>query len=226
MMTTQSPLHSKDVREAAPIPDWMQAALYHRFGVADGWVFGNRVCARLGELLAQPSPFLDPRERAFAAAEILPLLALYQTLLADGETAEMAETEVRRLRAQALRERRVPGLWLAHAPGRQYWRRRLVQHEVEAAFPLPSFGLSAGQEADGSLTFEVKRCPYLMAVAAYGAPELLPTFCRLDEVRFDVLVSAITCERQPESDGNGCRFSFRLHPDTAALEDAKTHLEF
>ena len=223
-MTAEPQIHSKDVRTAAPIPQWLQTALYRRYGVASGWALGNRVCARCAELLALPSPFVDPRERAFAVAEILPLVALYQTLLADGLTADAAETEVRRARAQRLRERSVRGLALAaHAPGRRFWLRRLVQHEVMAAFPTPTFRLETTQTTADTLEFEVKRCPYGAALAAYGAPELLATFCRLDEVHFDVLASAVTCQHQ--QNGESCRFCFHLNPDRAALEEAQAYLE-
>ena len=224
-MDAEKHVHGASLPEPASLPRWLPAALDRHFGAVDGAALGDRVGAHYAELLALPSPFADLRERAFAGAEILPLLALYHTLRADGLTAEAAETEVRRLRAQALRERSVRGLWLsAHAPGHAHWLRRLVHHEVEAAFPLPTFQLVTTQDEGDTLEFEVKRCPYSTAAATYGAPELLATFCRLDEVRFDVLVNAIACGHHQDADG-ACRFCFRLHPDNAALEDAQTYLE-
>ena len=225
-MDAEQSLHGVSLPEPASLPRWLPAALGRRFGTTEGTALSDRVGARYAGLLVLPSPFADPRERAFANTEILPLLALYLTLLADGLTAEAAETEVRRLRAQALRERPVPGVWLtAHAPGRQHWRRWLVRREVAAAFPLPTFRLVTTRDEADTLEFEVRRCPYGAALAAYGAPELLATFCRLDEVRFDALVSAVTCEHHQAGDGGACRFCFRLYPDNAALEEARTYLE-
>jgi hypothetical protein len=220
-MKTDMPLaHSG---QKTRLPAWFQDAVQHRYEAR----LGEAVRACYTVMLAQPSPFVDPREQAFAAEEILPLLALYQALVAAGTPGEAAETEVRRLRAQALRERPVRGLWWsAHAPGQPFWRRRLVHQQVETAFPLPSFRRVMVEDAGDRLAFEVKRCPYRTAVTAYGVPELLPTFCRLDEVRFDVLANAVTCEHQQDSSGETCRFCFRLEPDTAALEDAQAYLEF
>ncbi len=215
-------MNADTLNRSIALPNWLHDGLIRRFGLTRGSLLASRVSTVYADLLREPSPFVDERERAFAAAEILPLLALYRALLADGATAESAESDVRCLRAQALREQHVRGVWLAsHVPGRRHWLRRLVLDEVQSVFPMPTFSTETTEGDGDSITFEVKRCPYGAALAAYGAPELLATFCRLDEIRFERLAQGVTAAPTTGNRADGpCRFCFHLHPDTAALENA------
>jgi hypothetical protein len=206
---------------------WLRAALRQRFGDDRGQALFDRVRATYADLLAQPSPFVDTREQALAETTILPLVALYQTLQADGLTSEAAQTEVRRLQAQHLRERRLRGLAVARRlPLYRHWLRRQVRREVEAAFPTPAFSIALAEDTPDTLAYDVRRCPFQTVAVAYGVPELLPTFCRLDEVRFDVLAQDATCQRSAAFGEEGCRFRFRLEPDRQTLEDAESYLAF
>lgn len=207
--------------------DWLPAALVERFGGERGDRLSDDWRARLAELVALPSPFVDPREQAYEAEAILPVVALYQTLMADGLSAEDAQTEIRRLYTRRLRERRVVTLSsLRRLPLYRQWARRAVQRQLEAAFPAPVYSLATVEDNADTLTVEVKRCPCATALAAYGMSELQPVFCRMDEVRFDVLARAADYRHIQTSDGTTCRFQFTLAPDEQTLHAAEEDLVF
>ena len=43
--------------------------------------------------------------------------------------------------------------------------------------------------------FNVFRCFYLDVLTAYGAPELTPLYCKLDDLTYEMLPPSITWER-------------------------------
>lgn len=206
---------------------WLRAALCNHFGDAEGQRLFTAACAHYDALLDGPSPFVDPREQAFAAAHILPVIALYRALLDDGHSVDGAQTEAQRLYAQHLRERRVSNVTLfRHLPFYRQIVHRWVRQEVEATFPTPTFKVEQVEDADAPLAYDVKRCPFLTATQAYDVNALLPVFCRLDEVRFDVLATVTTCDHIQFADSDICRFRFTLSPESKALEDAESYLAF
>lgn len=204
------------------LPDSLLRGLTRRFGLTRGMTIASVAGTFYAHLLALPSPFVDPREQAFVAERVLPLLAIYRALQAQGTSRDAAETELRRLQAWALRDTPVRAAWLAaRLPGRRHWLRRIVRREAAAAFPDPMFTLIPVQRSDADVTVEVRRCVYASAVVAYRAPELLPMFCRLDEIRFERMANVVTCTHHtPTTDSPQCQFCFTLKPDTGGVEAA------
>jgi hypothetical protein len=212
MMSSQTP----------QLPQTLLRGLNERFGLTRGSLIASAASVQLTGLLNQSSPFVDARERAFVAERVLPLLAVYRALQASGMAQQAAETELRRLAAWALRETPVRGAWLAaRLPGRRHWLRRIVRREATAAFPDPMFTRIPVQRGDADVTLEVRRCLYAAAVVAYRAPELLPMFCRLDEIRFERMANVVTCAHHtPTADSPQCQFCFTLRRDTGGVEAA------
>lgn len=224
-MTVTELSHLTALDDALARAAWLEPALVRRFGADAGARLFERLSNRMVELAELPTPFVDERETAFVQATVLPVVALYHALRLDGLTDENAQTEIRRVYAQRLRERPVLTLnVMRHFPLYRQWLRRRIRREVAAAFPPPVFSIQTVEDSADALAVDIKRCPYADALEAYGAPELKPNFCRFDEVRFDTLAGVASCTHLQES--GTCRFRFSYVPDDSALRAAEEDLAF
>jgi hypothetical protein len=154
---------------------------------------------RYRELIQQGITFESRALQMHLRENILPGLALYQTLLADGLDQEAALAQVDRLYATQYQTdgtnlQRL-GLVNKYLPKRFDIFKWLVRNIMDRGFPSPGFELDYIPEEENRLGFDIHRCFYLDMFTYYGAPELTPAFCKIDDFTMSVLLPEIQWRR-------------------------------
>ena len=142
---------------------------------------------------------------------LLPGLAVYQALLAEGEDRRVALQEMERLMASIAGRMRPPFAALRVFPDPFAVFRRIEPLVVRFGFPSEGWEMTPVENTETCVAFNVSRCFYLDTLTSYGAPELTAVFCGGDDVLFEVLAPAVTWERT-ETLGRGheqCNFRWR-----------------
>lgn len=135
--------------------------------------------------------------RTHLQGNILPGLALYQTLLADtagDPSAALAEVD-RLFRAATLRKSR-----LITAPFQPladpFPLFRLAFHRMIQAYPPEGWEYTWLQDDSERIAFNYSRCFYLDTLTALGAPELTPSFCKTDEAMAECFPAGVRFARE------------------------------
>lgn len=196
-------------RSPLPLAAWMPG-LVERHGQPEAQRLLTQAEGRCRELIAGISPQTSPALRTHLVKNILPGLALYQTLVEahqQDHPAALAEIE----------------------PLFKAWTEHLYGHLMRAFRVLPfpffffriGFGIQARQMADDifktqmientshRIALDQFGCPYLDTLAAHGAPELTPYFCRIDDWMAEMLPPQIVFRRTQTLARGGDRCNFR-----------------
>jgi len=133
---------------------------------------------------------------------LLPGLALYQVMLGETDNVELALQETEALLVATFgRFRRVIAL-LDVLPGRFDVFRNITRRTLQIGFPHAGWEISPVEDSEECIAFDYTRCLYQEMLVAYGAPELAPQFCRLDDLLYQALPAEITWRRtQTMADG-------------------------
>ena len=158
-----------------------------------------RVQQRYAELLDQGVTFESGALQGHLRENILPGLALYQTLRADGLDQEGALAQVDRVytaqyQPDGTNLQRLTFIFKL-LPGRFETFKWLVQNAMQRGFPSPGFELEYIPETDQNFGFDIQRCFYLDMLTHYGAPELTPSFCKIDDFTMSALPQEIQFRR-------------------------------
>ncbi len=154
-----------------------------------------RVQARYGELYAERPRPANRALRFHLERSILPGLAVYQTLLDEGDDRESALTEVESVVTPSLAGLRKLMPLLGRLPNPFGVFRRIVPRVVRLAFPPEGWEMEPVEDSEDCIAFNVRRCIYLDTLTSYGAPELTPVYCGGDDTVFAALPPSITWER-------------------------------
>jgi len=121
---------------------------------------------------------------------IFPGLALYKALRAQGMDPERALSLVRAsLEAWALRTRRFVEIF-GRMPFYFWAMRRFIKKMVVAGFPPEGWRIEWLEVSNERIAFNMKSCFYLETLIEYGAPELAPLYCDVDDMMHE---SSTTC---------------------------------
>jgi hypothetical protein len=173
----------------------MQRALAEKRGAVEAATLAQRLQARFDELYAGRPRLAHPVLRAHLEQVVLPGLALYQTLRAEGLSQEDALTEVERAFEVVFgRFIRKVGL-MKDLPGSFTVFRLLTRWVNRLGFPSPGWDRDTVEDSERAIAFDYHRCFYLDVLTAYGAPELTPAFCKTDDWLAEALPPAIRWER-------------------------------
>ncbi len=192
-----------------PFAGVCRRALAERRGEAEAERLVARAQARYDELYVdRPRPG-GRALRYHLERGILPGLALYQTLLAEGDDQETALADVERaIDLLSVRLGRVMSL-LGRLPDAFGIFRRVVTWVMRLGFPAEGWEMEPVENSDSCVAYDVRRCFYLDTLTSYGAPELTRVFCSGDDVAFPELAPAITWERKTTLGRGGERCDFR-----------------
>jgi len=147
----------------------------------------RRVEERYRELHAS-RPALPRRALAMhLELNLLPGLAMYQVLREDGLAPGEARDEVTRLLAHArvgslrapLLGRPGPGAFTIFR-----WATRVVMRTV---YPVEGWSVEWVEDSPRRIAFNLHSCFYVDVLRDYGAPELTPAFCALDDAIYEGL---------------------------------------
>lgn len=185
-------------------------ALIDRHGEVQGAILAARVQARYEALYGERPSFTHPMLRWHLGQNILPGLALYQVLRKDSSDRDAALAETGSLLAigatpRALR--RVMRL-LAYLPQPFALFRQILKLSL-LAYPRQGWAIEQGEQGTSSFAFTVSRCFYLDILTAYGAPELTPLYCQLDDLAYADVSPSIRWERTKTLGRGDDRCDFR-----------------
>ena len=144
-----------------------------------------RVQQTYASLLTKQPIFENPVYNIHIKNNILPGLALYQTLRRDGLGQQEALVEVDQLfltwfgqfPPMNMRLNRL----MAYTPQNFKVFRRMVHWTKDKLFPEPGWIYEKVEAGEDTLAFNIHTCFYLQILNYYDAPELTPAFCKLDD---------------------------------------------
>jgi hypothetical protein len=174
-----------------------RTSLVRTHGTVEGALLAARVQARYDALYATRPRFTHPALRWHLTYQILPGLALYETLKEDaarrGAACVTALTEAGKLldRLDVLG----PQLPLLRYAPFAFGLFRYFTRLTLLLYPATGYDIQMVEDTPTSIAFTMRRCFYLDVLTAYGAPELTAQYCHLDDVAFGALPPCIAWER-------------------------------
>ncbi|MBP7689858.1 MAG: L-2-amino-thiazoline-4-carboxylic acid hydrolase [Thermoflexales bacterium] len=177
--------------------DTWRKALIGKYGTIEAEALMVKLQQRYEELYRARSHYDHPALRKHLAQNILPGLTLYQVLLAEGNDQAAALAEVEQLLyASAVRSGlRQTVAALKFLPEPFTLLRPVVRAAMRFGFPAAGWETDWLEDSDQRIAFNIRRCFYLDTLTTYGAPELTPLFCRMDDVVYEALPASIRWER-------------------------------
>jgi hypothetical protein len=198
-------------RREMPVQSGFRKGLIQQYGAVHGSYLAADVDARLEALLAYAPTQPNAALRMHVNQKILPGVALYRCLLAQGLPADEAVAAAEKLLAvQILTNMRLARLaaWL---PNSYAIFRFVSKQQLRQQFPPEGWQIQMRRDTPDCLEFDITRCIYLETITALGHPELVPAFCRLDSLLGEAMASYARFERSGTL-GMGaacCDFSYR-----------------
>jgi hypothetical protein len=170
-----------------------------------------RVEARYAELYRDRTHYNHPALRDHLARSILPGLALYSTLRADGCEEEEALRMTERLLAATLQRQRQLLEVLGRLPFFFVFLRAMTRRFMRRNFPPQGWQVEWPDEGPDVVAFDMRSCFYLDVLTEYGVPKLTAVYCRLDDLVYEDVSPHVRWERT-RTLGRGddcCDFRFR-----------------
>ncbi|MEW6406798.1 MAG: L-2-amino-thiazoline-4-carboxylic acid hydrolase [Chloroflexota bacterium] len=167
-----------------------------------------RVQAQYNELISQAHRYDNKALRHHFEGNILPAIAAYSTLLADGSDPQTAlQILDQLLEAQIEPERRMYRFW-GRFPFFFDMIRFMLKPIMKTQYPQRwnVEWLDLGPDAVG---LNCHACFYLDALTEYGLPELTPHFCRLDDLLAAEAAPSVRFERTQTLARGGTMCDFR-----------------
>ncbi|MGE5222643.1 MAG: L-2-amino-thiazoline-4-carboxylic acid hydrolase [Omnitrophica WOR_2 bacterium] len=198
-----------------PAYNCWEAALAEKHGRVRAALLAAKIQSRYEDLYAHRPPVKHPALQMHLTRNILPGLALYQTLLEETPDKPTALAEVERLfRANLLESDLYRQARLLEILPEPFAFLRIANRWTLAHnFPPQGWEIEWVEDSPDCIAYNITDCFYLRVLSAYGAPELTPYFCASDDQLFGNL-KAISWERT-KTLGRGdelCDFCLRRKP--------------
>lgn len=202
----------RETAKRMPNAATFQRELAEEYGEVEAAIIMARVEKRYWELFAERPRFKSRALAGHLEGNILPGLALYQILQEGDIEKDNAYQQVDALMEAAFapRARQVVG-FLERLPNPFAIFRWSVRQVMRWMFPLEGWQVEWLEDSDQVIAFNLHSCFYLEVLRAYGAMELTPIFCRMDDLMFDPAPSFLSWERT-RTQGHGddfCDFRWR-----------------
>ncbi len=179
-----------------PVESGFRNGLIRQYGEVLGKYMAVDVDARLQALLAYAPPQPNAALRMHMNKKILPGVALYRCLLAQGYPADKAVDAAEKLLAVKVSgDVRLASLagWL---PGSFAILRFVLRQQLPQQYPPEGWRIEMRSDTPDLIDFDITRCIYLETITALGHPELVPAFCRLDNLLGEAMASYARFERK------------------------------
>jgi hypothetical protein len=155
----------------------------------------SKAQCRYCELLANCEQPSNRVLRKHLVEHILPGLALYQVLLAEGFAQEAAQGIIDSVFATRIKSRRkMMALW-GRLPFFYHLIRLLIRKNMRADFPADGWDIEWVEVSSKAVAFTIHQCFYLKVLTSYGAAELTRSFCRIDDLIFENISPHLRWER-------------------------------
>jgi hypothetical protein len=161
--------------------------------VADAWA--DAVQQRYAELVSAAKLPQHPALRKHLEENILTGLAAYTVSRERGMSQEQALARMRDLNVASSRAERKMMELLGRLPFFYEMLRRLLHRIMTRDYPPEGWNLEWVEVSDERLAFNMHSCFYLETYKAYGAPELAPLACEVDDLHFDGAWPTVRWER-------------------------------
>ncbi len=203
-----------------PLLDCWENALAEKHGRVRAALLAAKVQSRYEDYYSRRLPVQHPALQMHLTRNILPGLALYQTLLEETPDQPTALAEVDRLVRRRLvktdlyQQARLLELMPDPFPLLRFGNRWALAHN----FPPQGWEIEWIEDSDRCVAFNITDCFYLKVLSEYGAPELTPYFCANDDQLYGNM-SRISWERT-KTLGRGdecCDFRFSRKTSTHPL---------
>jgi L-2-amino-thiazoline-4-carboxylic acid hydrolase len=186
-------------------------ALAKTRGPIQATLLAAQVQARYDELYAGRPRFNLPALRQHLETNILPGLALYQTLREENDDQEAVMAELDQILAAWVEDSEQSKLIriMNHLPDPFGILRISNRVVLKMSYPPEGWTVEWVEDSDRCIAYDIRDCFYLNMLTAYGAPELTAHFCRGDDLVFGS-IPGIAWERT-ETLGRGddrCNFRF------------------
>jgi hypothetical protein len=194
-----------------PYAELWRRALAEQLDSGPAAALMDRVEARYAELYRARTHYDHPALRKHLEENILPGLALYRVLCDGGyDEAEALQLTERMLAVDLLRQRR-PLVLLGRLPFFFSLLRAVTHRFMGRNFPPQGWQVEWPDEGRDVVAFDMKSCFYLDVLTEYGAPELTPVYCGLDDLVYGDVSPYVRWDRT-RTLGRGddcCDFRFR-----------------
>ncbi|MBN1287163.1 MAG: L-2-amino-thiazoline-4-carboxylic acid hydrolase [Anaerolineae bacterium] len=178
-----------------PNIDIWQKELAKTRGANKAAALAARIQAHYDELCAARAHHAHPALREHLEKNILPGLALYRVLRTEHDDVKAALTETDALLELSMEPAKKLMAGLRHVPNAFGLLRRLVPPIMRSNFPEAGWKIEWVENSSQSVAFNLHSCFCVDTLTACGAPELAPSFCRLDDVISGELAPAISWDR-------------------------------
>jgi hypothetical protein len=154
-----------------------------------------RAQARHDELYAHRPRFANGALRGHFEGNILPGLALYQVLREEHAEPDKALAEMEAVLEDDAARFRERVKFVGHLPDPFTFLQRIARWSMARAYPPEGWEIEWIEDSDQCVSFDIRRCFYQEVLTAYGAPELTPLYCKMDDLIYEGLPPSITWER-------------------------------
>lgn len=170
--------------------------LAKKYGGVKGQSLYAAILQRYNELLHQRQLPDHPKLRWHLVENILPGLALYQVFLQEnGNDRQAALLEVDEVfRSWTIHINRPVMAPLKLLPDAYPLFLRVFDRRMQI-YPREGWNFEFVEKSSNRVAFNNTRCFYLQNLTAYGAPELTPAFCKIDEVMAELFPPSIRFTR-------------------------------
>jgi hypothetical protein len=165
---------------------------------------------RYNDLYAERKRYDNRALRQHLEGNILPGIALYQTLLDDPDTQQRSMDLVRAAFGEWAIANRRPMERLGRLPIFYGLMRAVIKVVMRLNFPAEGWETEWVETSGDEISFNMTRCFYLDVLDSYGVPELTAQYCRMDDLVYEDVSPHVKWDRK-HTLGRGeecCNFRF------------------
>ncbi len=179
-----------------PAYDLWQRLMTGRHGYWYALELIRRAQERYDGLMANRRQYRNAALRSHYEGNILPGIAIYQTLKAEGWSMRSIQEELSVLFSAQLRPQTIALRALSHLPNPFGAFRGIVRQQMKFYYPETGWEIRWDEDSSQRMAFNISRCFYLDVLSAYGVPELTPMFCETDDRLAESFPSQIRWRRK------------------------------
>jgi hypothetical protein len=179
-----------------PKAELLESALARELGGVKASEIVRRAADRYGDLYAERKQYENRALRQHLEGNILPGIALYQTLLDDPDTQQRSmDLAEAAFTAWAAPNRRFMER-LGRLPFFYGLMRALIKPMMRRNFPAEGWETEWVEASGEALAFNMTRCFYLDVLVEYGAPELTALYCKMDDLVYEDVSPHVKWDRK------------------------------
>ncbi len=145
----------------------------------------ERVIAQIQQMDNAREKYVNKALEKHFADNILPILALYLTLQKSDPLPEDLLELTRKITEEIYKDGRKQMVFLGRLPFFYWLLQKLTPKKIKDDFPPEGWDVEWVEVSKNRVAFNMHGCFYLDALTKYGAPELTPIFCGLDDMIYD-----------------------------------------